>query len=680
MNKTDKIDNIPTLVKRITSQTNMNRMSQIFGFIFALCLGGTSGLVGIIILPGCDAPQTTTTTSKRAVAANAALSRPEAISRFEDYILVANTNYHFPNGKISWKTGYVSVFSASKKQYIGTVEVETKNPIEFFTTPEAIHILSAGENVIDAKGIARPTSNGSISRIIISDEKITLRDTVQITSDNPEVGSFGTIIQLNRENPTETMWALGSGTSGTLALLPKQPNNTASDSSELRPLLQKTPTTSAMSVINLWPDNDEMKTTTNNLVKVFPYRDGMIATSYNRDEICIWQPDPQLHQMPKPLERKFDCLSVGINEDLLEGLIDIAHLGSHLFLLMSNANRIYHLNINTGKIDHEFAKTGLAPNRIVLHGETLYVVNSHSDSIQAIEIDFSQNESATIINQHELSLEIGSGPFDMVFSGKSEAWVSLHGTNEVVVIDFDADAVTHQFSDYQVGDNTRDVKGDKTSDVEAFRTNDKKQDEAKIIAKTDPISCNEESFLSVSSIASFDPGKGAGYGQKNILENISGAPDANIASSSTDTNLLSLGSGGTIVLDFSKTPIIDGPGVDFGVFENPFSFGDDQVFAEPAEISVSNDGIDFYTFPCEHNSPYLGCAGKTPTRVKQGSCIDISTSGGDWYDLKSSQLEKIRYIRITDIGASTMGVDSQGFDLDAVLVRQRDSERELEKP
>ena len=41
------------------------------------------------------------------------------------------------------------------------------------------------------------------------------------------------------------------------------------------------------------------------------------------------------------------------------------------------------------------------------------------------------------------------------------------------------------------------------------------------------------------------------------------------------TDVVSLGSGGSIVVSFAPNAIVDGPGADFIVFENPFWIGGD---------------------------------------------------------------------------------------------------------
>ena len=128
-------------------------------------------------------------TAQQVVVADASLATPEAVALFKDYVLVANTNYHFPDGKIAWKTGYVSVFSASTKRHIGDVNVNAKNPIEFLIAADAAYVLAAGETVIDANGVARPISDGSISKLVISENSVALTDTIALAHDGTNAGS-----------------------------------------------------------------------------------------------------------------------------------------------------------------------------------------------------------------------------------------------------------------------------------------------------------------------------------------------------------------------------------------------------------------------------------------------------------------------------------------------------------
>ena len=85
-------------------------------------------------------------------------------------------------------------------------------------------------------------------------------------------------------------------------------------------------------------------------------------------------------------------------------------------------------------------------------------------------------------------------------------------------------------------------------------------------------------------------------------------PNSPLASAGTPSNALgmadgssghivSLGDGGSITLGFA-TPIANGPGADFAVFENGFlSGGTGLAFLELGFVDVSSDGVNFFRFP-----------------------------------------------------------------------------------
>lgn len=175
-----------------------------------------------------------------------------------------------------------------------------------------------------------------------------------------------------------------------------------------------------------------------------------------------------------------------------------------------------------------------------------------------------------------------------------------------------------------------------------------------------------------TSVVSVRYGDHAGFGQDRMPSAVIGPPQgAGTMKGSTD--VVTLGIGGEIVLGFAGSGIEDGPGVDFIVFENAFYAGGDPTrpFVDPGEVSVSEDGTTWVSFPCEAaNAPYAGCAGAKPvfSQPSNGiSALDPSVAGGDAFDLATIGVPRARYVRIQDRSVSGAGV-SAGFDLDAVGV------------
>jgi hypothetical protein len=167
------------------------------------------------------------------------------------------------------------------------------------------------------------------------------------------------------------------------------------------------------------------------------------------------------------------------------------------------------------------------------------------------------------------------------------------------------------------------------------------------------------------------------------------------------TDVVSLGDGGRITLGFA-TPIANGPGADFAVFENGLSVGGN-VFAELAYVEVSSDGTNFFRFPSVSLTPtdtQVGSFGTIdPTNVHNLAGKDIANvgTGFDLTDLAgvspSLNVNDITAVRLIDVvgriapiaGSYTPSMDSAspsdiindpyptafasgGFDLDAVGV------------
>jgi hypothetical protein len=187
----------------------------------------------------------------------------------------------------------------------------------------------------------------------------------------------------------------------------------------------------------------------------------------------------------------------------------------------------------------------------------------------------------------------------------------------------------------------------------------------------------------IDTVYSFTPGTGQNFGQSPEFfpMNIFGAPAKEASEyipASAESDVLSIGIDGEIIIGVKNKVICNGEGDDFIIFENAFkNQATQKIFAEPAKVAVSWDGINYIEFP--HDDWTLeGCAGKTPTN----GTIDPFTqdsSGGDGFDIGKLGLEKIRYIKITDISMVVTKDENHpfysieamvtGFDLDAVACK-----------
>jgi hypothetical protein len=142
------------------------------------------------------------------------------------------------------------------------------------------------------------------------------------------------------------------------------------------------------------------------------------------------------------------------------------------------------------------------------------------------------------------------------------------------------------------------------------------------------------------AVVAFEPGEGAGYGADDLPAVVLGPPDGGKTTQGA-LDVVSLGLGGSITVELG-CPATDGPGPDLFIYENAFVVGGGpRVFADPAEVAVSADGIAWATFPCTPPSTPVaeddgvdGCAGFGPVAANaDNGWTGTPAGGGDAYDL-----------------------------------------------
>jgi hypothetical protein len=154
------------------------------------------------------------------------------------------------------------------------------------------------------------------------------------------------------------------------------------------------------------------------------------------------------------------------------------------------------------------------------------------------------------------------------------------------------------------------------------------------------------------------------------------------------THVLSIGNGESIILGFDVV-IVNGPGKDFTIFENPFYIGSSPyIFGELVFVEVSTDGESFARFPSTSitENPIPAFGGFLPGNVTNLAGVnpvyanidenDIDPfnpdeSGGDSFDLSELSddpmvvsgfvdLNNINYVKIIDIIGDGSSLDSLG--------------------
>ncbi len=203
-------------------------------------------------------------------------------------------------------------------------------------------------------------------------------------------------------------------------------------------------------------------------------------------------------------------------------------------------------------------------------------------------------------------------------------------------------------------------------------------------------------------VQAYAPGSGGGFGA-SLLPGVVTGPPLGGGLFRGGLDVVSLGLGGVIELAFTNNVMRDGPGADFTVFENAFlrvdaGYVSGIPFADPARVSVSQNGIDWVVFDCTLDlaaGPWWhGCAGvhpvlstaadehaphpSIPTTVPIEDLVGLDVdalalappagSGGDGFDLADVGLGWARFVRIEAAGfvPGPVGAGNAGFDLDAI--------------
>jgi hypothetical protein len=202
-------------------------------------------------------------------------------------------------------------------------------------------------------------------------------------------------------------------------------------------------------------------------------------------------------------------------------------------------------------------------------------------------------------------------------------------------------------------------------------------------------------------VVGFDTNNNAGGGTFNPA-NALGAPSG-LGTGNGSAHTHSLGVAGWLSLGFGVT-LVDGPGADFLVAENPFLTGPGRVYAELAFVEVSSNGVDFARFPslffggdgssfAINNVGFVsGLAGQTPVFANPANPNvdpqDVVEAGGDAFDLADLrshplvvrglvQLAAIQHVRLVDVvsgqsadgrGRTILDPSSGSADIDALTV------------
>ena len=572
---------------------------------------------------------------------------PQAIAASEDYILVSNTAVSYAGGQVSFGQGFVVFIDRRTRRIVGRVDTTQPNPQAIVVCGKQAFVVNSGIPSVDKEGYATNRTSGGIDILDLSvgtPSLVSHNIPLGLNAKDPRIGGYGFAIT----SPDCATAFIGSGSRGDVFKVD---------------LARQKVLRGPENPIVLFPTAKGK----NGLTIVRPWgKGGLAVLNFNTDELCLSS------DFSGDLKQR-TCGAVGKAKDMLEGPIDVVQgPAGQALVLMSIANGIYGVDVDSSPftVNAKFAPAGQDANRMRVHNQHGIIANSSSHNLQRTHL----STGATMRPFSVLPLK--STPYDLTITTEAQgdvAWVTLNGTNQVAVVSLDSGAVQSllplpEAKDNGVADSARD--GGPTEG-----------------GPGDAKGCPEGGapIIAINSVVLKSYGAGAGFGQSQMPGVVLGAPKG-YGETSGSTDVVSLGTKGELVVDFGPYDMVDGPGPDFIVFENPMLIGGQPYtpLAEPAHIGVSQAGTmakDFVEFPCDLTKtkgdassktwPFPGCAGVRPVFAGPDQCIspaDPKTAGGDAFDLSQIGVKQARYLRIRDAGVSTLGTNSKGFDLDAVVL------------
>ncbi len=588
---------------------------------------------------------------------------PEGIVAHDKYILVANSAHYLEGIEGRWGAGFLTIIHRASRAAVARVPSSAPNPQDVAVCGGKALLLSSGE-LSQKDGTTSATSGGALDFIDLAGGPPFKRLRSIPLGLNPadrRIGNYGSLLV---DAGCKTA-LIGSGSRGDLFQVDlvngkvlRGPDNPI--------VLVPTPADRvSLTVVRKWQDR-------------------IAAIDFLSETLCLSD------DWSGGLARR-TCHSINVQKNQLSGPVDLVRAPDGAALvLMSLANALYRVDVNVTpyKVTGKLTATGLSSNRIKLHKGQAYIVNSLTGNLQQVDPATGKGKGKNPL----AVFPTGANPYDMAITAEARgdlAWVTLFKTHEVALVDLTSGKIVGRVGTPgaldagpgpDLGAGPLDAGPDsRTGDSGA---SDSGADSGAL--DSGPAPDGGAKLVGIAKLEKVTYGPGAGFGKAALPGVIQDGPQGG-GSTGGSQDVLSLGEKGEAVLSFGPYDVVDGPGVDFIVFENAMLVAPYQPFAEPGIVGLSSKGItssDFKEFSCDLTRttgdaakkqwPYPGCAGVRPVlaNVKQNTIPPTSPAlaGGDQFDLAALKIKQARYVRIRDAGVSKMGSTSRGFDLDAVVL------------
>ena len=335
----------------------------------------------------------------------AAFAAPEGVAATADFVFVANTAFDGPT--MSYGQGTLTVVSRSDFKVVNTIATSHKNPQVAAVVGGRLYVLCSGETSYDmATYVVSPKTAGALD---IFDLATVATATAPTTIIELPLQA-GTLVGYPSSLAVTADGATAFAGSGTAAAI-----------------YRVDVATSAVDLISLGD------AATQDGLKVVSGAGGSLwVGSFNRDQVFL------VDTVGKMATQTFD---VGKTAEM-EGVQDLAWRASgdpDLFVLMGLSSEVTATSSAKGQagVQTSWAVTGLYPNRLVLAGERLLVVNSGDNNVTAFDPTTGASLGTLAV------FPVKTNPYDLAVDGDL-AFVTGLGTNTLFEVDLVARTVKRQ--------------------------------------------------------------------------------------------------------------------------------------------------------------------------------------------------------------------------------------------
>ncbi len=341
------------------------------------------------------------------------------------------------------------------------------------------------------------------------------------------------------------------------------------------------------------------------LGSVRPWRGRFVVTDFNADRLHIVDADGA----PWPCH-----LDLGVAPSDVEGPGPLAVVGDDLYVVLTISATLRHVDLRDldpaaagcgATVRTVAAPVGNVPNHLTVRGERAWIVDSGDNNVVAYGLaDGKPGE--------RIALSPGANPWHAAWRADGRLMAVTEWAANGVTVHDRLTGAQHRFG------------GDLAP------------------APPPPPAADLVDSLADTVVAAPGATPDTNYGDPVRAAN--GVRGAGEAGGSVD--VYAIPPGEALVLGWGDQRLIDGPGPDLVVFENPFPSGD-EVFMELAVVELSPDGVQWVAFPHAYLAAdpttfmgdpdlWLGFAGRTPVRLNVDSApMDPfdPRAGGDPFDL-----------------------------------------------